>query len=68
MKEKGQLLLVDPRVEHMFSLLTFMDEEKLQIRGILLTSDENEYVKFMDDLRPIRRAFTSDFKVYGGFV
>lgn len=67
LKDKNQVVLVDPREEHLFSLLSFMDQEKLKIRSILLTSDEKEYVRFMEDLRPISRAFTENFKVYAGF-
>ena len=68
MKEKNEILMIDPLEEHMHSYLSYMDEHKLKIRSILLTSTEKEYIAFMEDLRPMKSAFTDDFQTHAGFT
>jgi len=45
-----------------------MDQHNLRIRAIFLTSGEEEYHSFMEDLRPINRAFTENFETLSGFA
>ena len=58
---------MDPLEEHVPAYLQFMDEHKLRIRAVLLTSDERDFLDFYRDLAPISRAFTEDFAVHAGF-
>lgn len=60
-------MLVDPIQHHITSYLQYMDDHMLKIRSILLTSEEADFMKFYDDVSPMKRAFSAGFKIYAGF-
>ena len=53
--------------EHTVSYLRFMDEKDMRIRAILLTSKDDEYAKFMDDIAVIPQIFSKEFATYCGY-
>ena len=59
--------LIDPLEIHTRDYLGFLDENELKIGSILLTSKNEDFNNFYEDLKFLEEAFDEGFKVFGRF-